>query len=65
MSAYNIVKPVTRSQFIDSLGADNLPYVQLLAGLAIGLIVYVYGLGVSRLPRQDDSNCLQSQAFSG
>ena len=28
MSAWNIVRPVTRSKFIDALGADNLPYVQ-------------------------------------
>ena len=25
MSAWNIVRPVTRSKFIDALGADNLP----------------------------------------
>ena len=25
MTSYNIVKPVTRSKFITSLGADNLP----------------------------------------
>ena len=27
MTAYNIVRPATRSQVITSLGADNLPYV--------------------------------------
>ena len=26
MSAYNIVKPLTRAQFIQELGADNLPW---------------------------------------
>ena len=26
MTSYNIVKPITRSQFINSLGADNLPW---------------------------------------
>ena len=25
MTAYNILKPLTRSQFIKNLGADNLP----------------------------------------
>ena len=52
MSAYNIVKPVTRSQFISSLGADNLPYVQLAAGLLIGVLVYIYSHGAARLPRR-------------
>jgi AAA family ATP:ADP antiporter len=52
MSAYNIVKPVTRSQFISSLGADNLPYVQLAAGLLIGVLVYIYGHGAARVPRR-------------
>ena len=52
MSAYNIVKPVTRSQFIISLGPDNLPYVQLAAGLLIGVLVYIYGHGVARVPRR-------------
>ena len=27
MTAYNILKPITSSQFISALGADNLPYV--------------------------------------
>jgi AAA family ATP:ADP antiporter len=52
MSAYNIVKPVTRSQFITSLGADDLPYVQLAAGLLIGVFVYIYGHGAARVPRR-------------
>ncbi len=52
MSAYNIVKPVTRSQFISSLGADNLPYVQLAAGVLIGVLVYIYGHGAARVPRR-------------
>ncbi len=29
MTAYNAVKPITRSAFIRDLGADNLPYVLL------------------------------------
>ena len=32
MTAYNIVRPITRSKFIADLGADNLPWVQLAAG---------------------------------
>ena len=32
MTAYNIIKPATRSTFISGLGADNLPWVQLVAG---------------------------------
>lgn len=52
MTAYNIVKPVTRSQFISDLGADNLPWVQLGAGLIIGAVMHVYGLVARRLPRR-------------
>ena len=33
MTSYNAIKPLTRSQFISKLGADNLPYVLLAAGL--------------------------------
>ena len=39
MTAYNVIKPITRSKFISSLGADNLPYVQLAAGLLIGVLM--------------------------
>ena len=31
MTAYNILKPITRSKFISQLGADNIPYVPLVA----------------------------------
>ena len=34
MTSYNIIKPITRSEFIASLGADNLPWVQFGAGVA-------------------------------
>ena len=51
MSAYNIVKPVTRSKYISDLGADNLPYVLLAAGLIIGVLMTGYTWIVSRLPR--------------
>lgn len=52
MTAYNIVKPITRSKFITDLGADNLPYVQLAAGVLIGLLMHFYGRGASKLPRR-------------
>src|SRR5512133_3035845 len=42
MTAYNVIKPLTRSKFISNLGADNLPYV-LLAG---------YAWLMARLPRR-------------
>ena len=42
MTAYNILKPITRSQFISQLGADNIPYMPLVAGLAIGVIMQGY-----------------------
>ena len=42
MTAYNILKPITRSKFITELGADNLPYVQLAAGVLIGVLMQGY-----------------------
>ena len=42
MTSYNIIKPITRSQFITSLGADNLPWVQFGAGVLIGVIMQGY-----------------------
>jgi hypothetical protein len=39
MAAYNAIKPVTRSKFIDGMGASNLPYVQFVAGLLIAVIM--------------------------
>jgi AAA family ATP:ADP antiporter len=52
MTAYNVIKPITRSKFISSLGADNLPYVQLAAGLLIGVLMQGYSIAVARLPRR-------------
>jgi CRP-like cAMP-binding protein/HEAT repeat protein len=52
MTTHNIIKPVTRSKFIADLGASNLPYVQLAAGLLIGLIMAGYTWLMSRLPRR-------------
>jgi len=52
MASYNAIKPITRSKFIDSLGADNLPYVQLAAGAIIGLIMIGYSWLMAHLPRR-------------
>ena len=52
MTAYNAVKPITRSAFIRDLGADNLPYVLLGSGLIIGVIMTGYAWLMKRLPRQ-------------
>ncbi len=52
MTAYNILKPLTRSQFIRSLGADNLPYVLITAGVLIGLVMAGYSRAASALPRK-------------
>jgi ATP/ADP translocase/CRP-like cAMP-binding protein len=52
MTAYNILKPLTRSQFIRNLGADNLPYVLLAAGVLIGFIMAGYSRMVGLLPRK-------------
>jgi len=52
MTAYNILKPITRSKFISGLGADNLPYVQLAAGLLIGVLMERYSALAGRVPRR-------------
>ena len=52
MTAYNAVKPITRSAFIRDLGADNLPYVLLASGLIIGIIMTGYAWLMKRLPRR-------------
>ena len=52
MTAYNIVRPITRSKFIADLGADNLPWVQLAAGLLIGVIMTAYAHVISLVPRR-------------
>ena len=52
MTAYNIVSPITKSKFISDLGADNLPYVQLGAGVLIGVLMQLYSAGFGRLPRR-------------
>ena len=52
MTSYNILKPITRSQFITALGADNLPYVLFVAGLLIGVVMHLYTSAVRHVPRQ-------------
>ena len=52
MTAHNILKPVTGSSFIDHLGADNQPWVQLVVGLFIGVLMHWYTNIVRKLPRQ-------------
>ncbi|MDO8679374.1 MAG: Npt1/Npt2 family nucleotide transporter [Acidobacteriota bacterium] len=52
MTSYNIVKPITRSQFIAGLGADNLPYVQFGAGVLIGFIMQAYTKAMRVVPRR-------------
>ena len=52
MTAYNIVKPATRSTFISGLGADNLPWVQLVAGILIGFIMQAYSRAIGLVPRR-------------
>ena len=50
MTSYNIVKPLTRAEFINDFGANNLPWVLLGAGMLIGGIMQVYTRLVARLP---------------
>ena len=52
MTAYTALKPVTRSQFIKDLGADNLPFVQFAFGLLVGFIMQGYATIVGRMPRR-------------
>src|SRR6476646_3169407 len=52
MTAYNAIKPLTRSKFITDLGADNLPYVLLAAGFIIGILMTGYSWLMARLPKR-------------
>ncbi len=52
MTAHNVLKPISKSKFILSFGADNLPYIQLAAGAIIGLLMLLYTWGIARLPRR-------------
>ncbi len=52
VAANNVIKPATRSKFIGSLGADNLPYMPLAACALIGFIMAAYSWLMARLPRR-------------
>ena len=52
MTSHNILKPVTKSKFIDQLGSDNLPYVLMASSVLIGVLMHLYGGAIRRLPRQ-------------
>ena len=52
MTGYNVLKPVTRSKFISTLGADNLPYVLLASAFVIGVLMHWYTTAAARIPRQ-------------
>jgi ATP/ADP translocase/HEAT repeat protein/CRP-like cAMP-binding protein len=52
MAGYNMIKPVTRGLFIEKLGAENLPWVQFGAGIAIGLIMQGYTRAMALVPRR-------------
>ena len=52
MTSHNILKPVTKSKFIDQLGSDNLPYVLLASSVLIGVLMHLYSGAVRRVPRR-------------
>jgi ATP:ADP antiporter, AAA family len=52
MMSHNVLKPVTKSKFIDQLGSDNLPYVLMASSFLIGALMQLYGGAIRRLPRQ-------------
>jgi AAA family ATP:ADP antiporter len=52
MAGYNMIKPVTRGLFIEKLGAENLPWIQFGAGIAIGFIMQAYTRMVGLAPRR-------------
>src|SRR5262245_22297906 len=52
MTSHNILRPVTKSKFIDQLGSDNLPYVLMASSILIGVLMHLYSSAIRRLPRQ-------------
>jgi AAA family ATP:ADP antiporter len=52
MTSYNIVKPISKSEFISSLGADQLPWVTFAMGIAIGVIMQGYTKLIALVPRR-------------
>ena len=51
MTAYNNIKPSATAKFIDDVGADNLPWVMLVAGVGMGVIMQYYSRLVGMVPR--------------
>lgn len=51
MTAYNNIKPSATAKFIDDVGADNLPWVMLAAGIGMGFIMQYYSRLMGRIPR--------------
>ena len=51
MTAYNSIKPSATAKFIGAVGADNLPWVMLVAGVGMGVIMQYYSRLVGKLPR--------------
>ena len=51
MTGYNVLRPITRSKFIAALGADNLPYVLLVAGVLIAVLMQGYSRATGLVPR--------------
>jgi AAA family ATP:ADP antiporter len=52
MTSHNILKPVTKSKFIDQLGSDNLPYVLMASSVLVAVVMHGYSGWIRRLPRQ-------------
>ncbi len=50
MTAYNNIKPSATSKFIKDLGADNLPWIYLIAGVTLGIILQYYSRLVGKIP---------------
>lgn len=51
MTAYNNIKPSATGKFIADVGADNLPWVMLIAGVGMGFIMQYYSRLVGKVPR--------------
>lgn len=52
MTAYNIVKPLAGGVFIAEFGAQNLPFMILVAGPLIAVIMQGYTAVIARLPQR-------------
>jgi ATP/ADP translocase/HEAT repeat protein/CRP-like cAMP-binding protein len=52
MTSHNILTPLTEGTFIKGLGANRMPWVQLAAGILIGVIMQLYTSASARVPRR-------------